>query len=109
MVDTYLIYLKKKIMNIDNCIIEGVKIIEPSVFEDERGFFFESYHQAKYKDIVKISEQFVQDNHSKSAYGVLRGLHFQKNMLSPSIKHTFEDPMNDSPNMNDWARPSGEG
>lgn len=79
MVDTYLIYLKKKIMNIDNCIIEGVKIIEPSVFEDERGFFFESYHQAKYKELVKISEQFVQDNHSKSAYGVLRGLHFQKN------------------------------
>ena len=62
-----------------NCSIEGVKIIEPSVFEDKRGFFFESYNQDRYKQIAEISYHFVQDNHSKSSYGVLRGLHFQKN------------------------------
>lgn len=66
-------------MNINVCKIEGVKIIEPKVYEDERGFFFESYNKAKYQKFAKISHNFVQDNHSKSSYGVLRGLHFQKN------------------------------
>ena len=66
-------------MNITKCSIEGVRIIEPDVYEDERGFFYESYHQEKYKNLINIKENFVQDNHSKSSYGVLRGLHFQKN------------------------------
>ncbi len=58
--------------------IPEVVLIEPIIFEDERGFFMETY---KYSDFVKfgIKEIFVQDNHSKSKYGVLRGLHYQKN------------------------------
>lgn len=56
--------------------IEGLVIIEPTVFGDERGFFMESYSR---RDFIEagINEEFVQDNHSKSKEGVLRGLHFQ--------------------------------
>jgi dTDP-4-dehydrorhamnose 3,5-epimerase len=57
--------------------IEGLTIIEPTVFGDERGYFLESYNQKKFEEVVgEIS--FVQDNESKSSKGVLRGLHFQK-------------------------------
>ncbi|MCB9034934.1 MAG: dTDP-4-dehydrorhamnose 3,5-epimerase [Chitinophagales bacterium] len=56
--------------------IPDVFIIEPTVFEDDRGFFYESYNQEKLK-AHNINYHFVQDNHSKSTYGVLRGLHFQ--------------------------------
>ena len=58
--------------NLKDCII-----IEPGVYEDDRGFFSETYHEEKYKDIAGINYKFVQDNHSKSEKGVLRGLHFQ--------------------------------
>ncbi|MDR2511246.1 MAG: dTDP-4-dehydrorhamnose 3,5-epimerase [Bacteroidales bacterium] len=57
--------------------IEGLKLIEPDVFEDERGYFFELYSQQKLKELG-IGDIFVQDNESKSVKGVLRGLHFQK-------------------------------
>ncbi len=57
--------------------LKGVFIIEPKVFDDERGFFFESYNHQKFKDATKLDVTFVQDNHSKSSLGVLRGLHFQ--------------------------------
>ena len=57
--------------------IEGVVIIEPDVFGDSRGYFFESYSQKKFDEQVR-PVRFVQDNESKSKYGVLRGLHFQK-------------------------------
>jgi|SRR5215510_6256954 len=53
-----------------------VCLIEPSVFEDERGFFFESYHEIKFAEIG-IKDRFVQDNHAKSIKGTLRGLHYQ--------------------------------
>jgi dTDP-4-dehydrorhamnose 3,5-epimerase len=56
--------------------IEGVILIEPGVYKDERGFFFESYHQTKFSELG-ITDQFVQDNHSKSVKGTLRGLHYQ--------------------------------
>ncbi|HRD55489.1 MAG TPA: dTDP-4-dehydrorhamnose 3,5-epimerase [Parachlamydiaceae bacterium] len=59
--------------------IEDVKIIEPDFFGDERGFFFESYNQKKLKETASIHEEFVQDNHSRSAKFVLRGLHYQIN------------------------------
>ena len=52
-------------------------IIEPSVFGDERGFFLETFHAVRYADFAEISLPFVQDNHSRSSKGVLRGLHFQ--------------------------------
>lgn len=57
--------------------IEDVVIIEPDVFGDSRGYFFESYSQKKFDEQVR-PVKFVQDNESKSKYGVLRGLHFQK-------------------------------
>ena len=72
-------------MNITECSIEGVKIIEPDVHKDERGFFYESYHKEKYKELINIDSSFVQDNHSKSFYGVLRGLHFQKNQAQGKL------------------------
>ncbi|PIE42793.1 MAG: dTDP-4-dehydrorhamnose 3,5-epimerase [Gammaproteobacteria bacterium] len=56
--------------------IDGVRIIEPDVFGDERGFFVEAYQVKRYQ-AAGIGIDFVQDNHSRSAYGVLRGLHFQ--------------------------------
>ena len=57
--------------------IEGVYIVEPRVFEDERGHFFESYSQAKFEG-AGLHYDFIQDNQSKSSYGTVRGLHFQK-------------------------------
>lgn len=64
-------------MKIIETAIEDVVIIEPRLFKDERGYFFESFSQREFEEkIRKIS--FVQDNESKSSYGVLRGLHFQK-------------------------------
>ena len=54
-----------------------VKLIEPDVFEDERGFFYESFNQQKFNEAIGQDVSFVQDNHSKSLYGVLRGLHYQ--------------------------------
>lgn len=57
--------------------IEGVVIIEPRIFKDERGYFYESFSQREFEEKV-CKTTFVQDNQSKSSYGVLRGLHFQK-------------------------------
>lgn len=57
--------------------IEGVVIIEPRLFKDERGYFFESFSEREFNTKVRTI-RFVQDNESKSSYGVLRGLHFQK-------------------------------
>tara|TARA_B110000211_G_C13866282_1_gene458825 strand:+ start:192 stop:728 length:537 start_codon:yes stop_codon:yes gene_type:complete len=58
--------------------IRGCVIIEPTVFGDERGFFLETFHAARYADSAGINLPFVQDNHSRSSKRVLRGLHFQK-------------------------------
>lgn len=57
--------------------IPDVWLIEPRVFGDERGFFFESYNEKAFNETTGISPRFVQDNHSKSVKGVLRGLHYQ--------------------------------
>ena len=57
--------------------IPDVLIIEPKVFGDERGFFFESFNQAKFESFIGRQVNFVQDNHSKSVKNVLRGLHYQ--------------------------------
>ena len=74
-------------MNIIKTAIEGVLIIEPRVFEDARGYFFESFSQREFDEKItpllstvncQLSTCFVQDNESKSSYGVMRGLHFQR-------------------------------
>lgn len=68
-------------MKIINTPIEGVYIIEPQVFEDARGYFFESYNKAKLAELG-IHNEFIQDNQSKSCYGTIRGIHFQKGDFS---------------------------
>ena len=69
-------------MNIIKTAIDGVLIIEPRVFEDARGYFFESFSQREFEEkvapILGHTINFVQDNESKSSYGVMRGLHFQR-------------------------------
>lgn len=57
--------------------LPGVLLLEPQVYGDERGFFFESYNARRFAQLTGLSPVFVQDNHSKSAQGVLRGLHYQ--------------------------------
>jgi len=65
------------VMEVIKTNIEGVVIIEPRIFKDDRGYFFESFSQREFEEKV-CKTTFVQDNESKSSYGVLRGLHFQK-------------------------------
>ena len=64
-------------MNVIKTKIDGLVIIEPKLFVDERGYFFESFNQRDFTSVVG-NVTFVQDNESKSSYGVIRGLHFQK-------------------------------
>lgn len=64
-------------ITVENCEIEGLKVITPTVFGDARGYFMETYHYNDYK-AAGIDVEFVQDNQSASKKGVLRGLHFQK-------------------------------
>ena len=64
-------------MNVIKTKIPEVIIFEPEVFIDERGFFFESFNQQKFLEAANLNIHFVQDNHSKSAKNVLRGLHYQ--------------------------------
>ncbi|MCF8162581.1 MAG: dTDP-4-dehydrorhamnose 3,5-epimerase [Sulfuritalea sp.] len=64
-------------MNVIQTAIPGVVIIEPKVFGDDRGFFYESYNQQRFEELTGSAPVFVQDNHSRSARGVLRGLHYQ--------------------------------
>ncbi len=64
-------------MNVIKTKIPDMLIIEPDVFGDERGFFFESFNERKWKEATGLDLRFVQDNHSRSAKGVLRGLHYQ--------------------------------
>lgn len=64
-------------MKVIETSIPDVKIIEPNVFGDERGFFYESFNKALFDEAIGRSVEFVQDNHSQSQKGVLRGLHYQ--------------------------------
>ncbi|MFT5112458.1 MAG: dTDP-4-dehydrorhamnose 3,5-epimerase [Parasphingorhabdus sp.] len=63
-------------MQVIETALPGVKVVEPTVFEDARGFFMEVYHREKFAE-AGLPEHFVQDNHSRSEYGVIRGLHYQ--------------------------------
>lgn len=64
-------------MKVTPLSIPDVLLIEPEVFGDDRGFFFESFNQAQFEKAIGLKVNFVQDNHSKSVKGVLRGLHYQ--------------------------------
>lgn len=69
-------------MNYIKTKIEGVVILEPRVFEDERGYFMETWRESDFNKSIGHEVRFVQDNQSKSSLGVLRGLHYQKGELS---------------------------
>jgi dTDP-4-dehydrorhamnose 3,5-epimerase len=68
-------------MKVTKTAISDVLLVEPTVFGDDRGFFYESYNEHKWKELTGLDTRFVQDNHSKSSQGVLRGIHYQ-------IKHS---------------------
>ncbi|MEZ9235317.1 dTDP-4-dehydrorhamnose 3,5-epimerase [Shewanella sp. 10N.286.52.A9] len=96
---------------IDTCIPD-VKIIEPSVFGDERGFFMETWNQKRFEEFVTGKPtSFVQDNHSKSKKGILRGLHYQtKNtqgklvrVISGEVFDVAVDIRKDSPTLGKWV------
>lgn len=65
-------------MEIQRFDIDGLLLIKPKVFGDERGYFFESFNKKRFEEAVGYEVNFIQDNESKSSYGVLRGLHFQR-------------------------------
>jgi len=92
--------------------ISDVKLIEPQVFEDERGFFYESFNQQKFNEAIGENITFVQDNHSKSSKGVLRGLHYQEvpfaqgKLVRVVIGEVFDvavDIRKDSPTYGKWV------
>ena len=64
-------------MNVIHTPLEGLLVLEPRVFGDDRGFFFESFNARRFAELTGVTSAFVQDNHSRSAKGVLRGLHYQ--------------------------------
>ena len=98
-------------MNILETSLNGVLILEPKVFGDARGFFFESYNQRVVSDRAGITEPFVQDNHSRSARNVLRGLHYQIRQpqgkliraVSGSILDVAVDIRKSSPHFGKWV------
>ena len=97
-------------MNIIKTKLPGVVIIEPKVFGDHRGFFLESFNVERYKTDVGITLPFVQDNHSRSSKGVLRGLHFQKTkpqgklvrVVSGEVFDVVVDLRKDSASFGQW-------
>lgn len=91
--------------------LPGVVILEPKVFGDERGFFFESFNRKVFAEAVGIDPDFVQDNHSRSSKNVLRGLHYQINrpqgkllrVIAGEIYDVAVDLRRSSPHFGKWA------
>jgi len=99
-------------MKVTRTALEGVLILEPKVFGDERGFFMESFNQKTFNDVVGCEVTFVQDNHSRSAKGVLRGLHYQREphaqgklvrVTQGSVFDVAADVRKDSPTFGLWV------
>ena len=97
-------------MKVTESGIKGVFIIEPDVYEDDRGFFMETFHNERYRKLLGTNLDFVQDNISRSSKNVLRGMHFQKNypqgkIVSASrgeILDVVVDLRKDSPTFGTW-------
>lgn len=97
-------------MNVITTPIPGVLVLEPKVFGDARGFFFESFNQQRFNEAVGSNVQFVQDNHSRSVKGVLRGMHFQSQqaqgkLVRATAGEVFDvalDTRKDSPTFGKW-------
>ncbi len=98
-------------MNIIPTEIPDVLIIEPQVYGDDRGFFFESYNQKKFQEKTGLDLKFVQDNHSRSVKNVLRGLHYQikeaqGKLVRVAVGHIFDvavDIRKNSPTFGKWV------
>ncbi|WP_296433102.1 MULTISPECIES: dTDP-4-dehydrorhamnose 3,5-epimerase [unclassified Rhizobium] len=98
-------------MKVSSLAIPEVLLIEPTVYGDERGFFFESFNQARFNEAVGAEVSFVQDNHSKSAKGVLRGLHYQISQAQGKLVRVVEGEVFDvsvdlrrsSPTFGQWV------
>jgi len=92
--------------------IADLFIIEPKVFKDDRGYFFESYNQRKLDELLGYKYEFVQDNESKSSYGVIRGLHYQLEpyaqaklvrVLQGTVYDVAVDLRKNSPTFGEWV------
>ena len=91
--------------------LPGVLIIEPAVFGDDRGFFFESFNARTFAELTDVATPFVQDNHSRSARGVLRGIHYQLvkpqgklvRVTSGSVFDVAVDLRRSSPHFGRWV------
>jgi len=99
-------------MNATKLAIPDVVMFEPRVFGDDRGFFFESYSQRLFEEAVGATVQFVQDNHSRSQRGVLRGLHFQRppyaqgklvRVVAGEVLDVAVDMRRSSPSFGQWV------
>ncbi len=98
-------------MQVTPCTIADVLLIEPRVFGDARGFFYESFNQRAFQKATGLDLQFVQDNHSKSSQGVLRGLHYQLNqpqgklvrVVAGEVFDVAVDIRRDSPTFGQWV------
>lgn len=94
-------------MKVTETNLPGVVIIEPRVFDDDRGFFQEVFNEERYRMEAGIQEKFVQDNHSRSSFGVLRGLHFQiekpqGKLIRVSRGEVFDVAVNINPESNTY-------
>ena len=97
-------------MNVIETTLPGVLILEPKVFGDERGFFYESFNAKAFEQATGLERQFVQDNHSRSLKGVLRGLHYQlENTQGKLVRVTLGEVLDvavdvrrSSPNFGRW-------
>jgi dTDP-4-dehydrorhamnose 3,5-epimerase len=99
-------------LQVTSTAIPGVLILEPRRFGDDRGFFLESFNQRAFNEATGLDVQFVQDNHSRSAKGVLRGLHYQLpphaqgklvRVVRGSVFDVAVDMRRDSPTYGQWA------
>lgn len=98
-------------MKIKSTPLKDCYIIEPTVFEDERGYFYEKFNEKKFEELTGMNGHFVQDNISKSSYGVLRGVHLQKgehaqaklvSCLEGKVFDVAVDLREDSPTFGQW-------
>lgn len=98
-------------MQVFNTNLPDVKLLKPKKFGDERGFFLESYNKKVFDDLIGMNVDFVQDNHSRSSKGVLRGLHYQirqpqgklVRVTAGKVYDVAVDMRRDSPSFGQWA------
>ncbi|WP_292757826.1 MULTISPECIES: dTDP-4-dehydrorhamnose 3,5-epimerase [unclassified Methylophaga] len=98
-------------MQVFNTNLPDVKLLKPKKFGDERGFFLESYNKKVFDDLIGMNVDFVQDNHSRSSKGVLRGLHYQirqpqgklVRVTAGKVYDVAVDMRRDSPTFGQWA------